>query len=158
MLFCNPNRSAVPTPLTLDAAMTAAVPMFGLGPMLLVATVNFLVGGVWYSPALFGDECMRMAFGKGRANPHPLAMHVTVLALFVHAPILCFLLAVVGVSNANEGVLWGLLLAVFDTGLHINHGLFENRPFGLTMLTQGHHTLALILSGGLLGAVYGQGS
>jgi Protein of unknown function (DUF1761) len=137
---------------------SSSVPIFAPAPILLVATVNFLVGGLWYSPALFGDAFVRMSFGKARAVPHPLAMHVTVLALLVHAPIFCFLLAVVGVANANEGVLWALLLAVFDAGLHIHHGLFENRPFGLTLLVQGQHTIAFLLSGGLLGALYGQGS
>jgi hypothetical protein len=139
--------------------MAASIPMLGAGPILLAMALNFTVGALWYSPLLFGPAYERMASPRGKLRPHPLAMAVTVVSMLAHAPILCFLLAVVGVADANDGVLWGLLLAVLDTAMHINHPLFDGRPagFSLCLVIQAQHTVYFILAGGLLGGVYGQG-
>lgn len=84
--------------------MTASVPLLGILPILLSATISFAVNSLWYSPLLFGDAWAALAFPKKAPSPHRHAITVTLISLLVHPPILCFFLAVVGVANANECV------------------------------------------------------
>lgn len=58
-------------------------------------------------------------------------------------------------SSFHSGILWGLILALFHGGTQVSHAMFENKPFGLFVLESGSITVSLILSGGMLGALFG---
>jgi Protein of unknown function (DUF1761) len=131
--------------------------MVSLRAVLVGVAVHMTIGGLWYSPLLFSEPFMRLAFpGKKRPKRRENeGMALAFLGSLVHVPVLCFLLGVVGARNAGEGALWGLALALLDAGLHACHHAFENRPFGLYVMHQSYHTVSLILTGAVLGALFG---
>lgn len=136
-------------------AASESIPMLGLGPIILCLVVHMGLGALWYSPLLFFHAWERLAFPNRKCVDNPIAMYVMVAGAAMHAPLVCFLLAAVGVRDANEGVLWGLFLALFDVALNLCNGFFNARPFGIFLISRSYHAVSLIVSGGLLGALYG---
>lgn len=136
---------------------TQELPFMNAKAMLLAAFVHFVLGGTWYAPPpMFGNYFMDLAFEPGKKpKPDSRAMISAVFATLVYAPVVCLLLSCLDVRNANEGCVWGLLLAIFNAGLQIPHGFFEERPFGLYVLHQGYHTVSLMITGSLLGFFFG---
>lgn len=131
------------------------IPLLGFGPVVLCVVVHMILGALWYSPVMFFEQWEQLAFPKRKCVPNPTAMYMMVAGAVMYAPLVCFLLAAVGVKDANEGVLWGLYLALFDTSVNICHGFFESRPFGIFLIARSYHAVSLIVAGGLLGALYG---
>lgn len=117
------------------------------------AVSAFVLGGLWYSPALFGNAWMR-ATGLtpeelGRANPavtygvsFVLALIASVVfALFLGpAPALGFAIG----AGASAGLCW--VAASFG----INY-LFERKRFSLFLINGGYHTVQFTLYGLILG-------
>lgn len=121
--------------------------------ILAAAVSAFLVGGLWYSPLLFGAPWKRAnGFGAGEppaaggkifAVSFALSMVMAVnLALFLNDP------------KATMG--WGAaagFLAGFGwvaMGLAIV-SLFERRPWTYVLINGGYLTVALVLMGAILG-------
>jgi hypothetical protein len=115
----------------------------------------FLLGGLWYSPPLFGRQWMRengftdddlaqrnMAKVFGLSFLWTLIMAVN-LAFFLNAP--------------GTTVAWGAIagfLAGFGwiaMGIFVI-GLFEKRPARLLLINGGYMVIALVLMGAILGA------
>lgn len=115
----------------------------------------FLVGGLWYSPILFGKVWMRAngfteaqveSFNKARAFGGAL-----VLALVMSANLAAFLadekttLAWGTIAGALAGVGWAATsLAVI--------ALFENRSWKYILVNGGYLIVAFVLMGAILGA------
>ncbi len=120
--------------------------------VLLAAGLTFAVGGLWYSPLLFGRRWMELtqlteaeaAAGAtrvfGAAAVLQLAMALN-LALFLGPkPTLAF---AVGASFA-AGFGWVAL------GMGVTF-LFERRPLGLWLIDDGYHAVSFTMMGLVLG-------
>lgn len=120
----------------------------------LVATVSaFVVGGLWYSPLLFGsrwaalvgltDEQVASDTARvfGGAFVLQLAMALNLAAFLGPDPSLEF---AVGASFA-AGFGWVAL------GMGVTY-LFERRPLGLWLINGGYHMVSFTLMGVILGA------
>lgn len=125
------------------------------GAVLMAALSVFLVGGLWYSPLLFGRAWMKVngfteaevaGFNKGRAFGTSAVLSL-VMALNLAA-----FLAVEGTT-----VVWGMMSgALAGLGWVATGGgivaLFENRSWTYLAIHTGYHLVSFSLMGAILGA------
>ena len=120
--------------------------------VLAAALSAFLLGGLWYSPALFGKSWQR---GAGLAdeqlkggNPAKIYGGAFVLSLIAAATFAMFLGKLpVGTATAY-GFCAGLTWVAASFGINY---LFERKSFGLFLVNGGYHTLQFTLYGLILG-------
>ncbi len=121
--------------------------------VLAAALSAFLLGGLWYSPALFGKAWQR---GAGLSdeqlaggNPGKIYGGSFVLSLVAAATFAMFL----GKLPVGTATAYGLCagLAWVAASFGINY-LFERRSFRHFLVNGGYHTLQFTLYGVILGA------
>jgi hypothetical protein len=120
--------------------------------VLAAAISAFLLGGLWYSPALFGRAWQR---GTGLTdeqlkggNPGKIYGGAFVLSLVAAATFAMFLGKLpVGTATAY-GFCAGLTWVAASFGINY---LFERKSFGLFLVNGGYHTLQFTLYGLILG-------
>jgi hypothetical protein len=129
--------------------------MDGINPwaVLAAALASFLLGGLWYSPLLFGKRWQREAglsdaqLAEGSARVFGTAFVLSLIAASVFAlflgpaPELGFALG----AGSSAGLCW--VAASFG----INYA-FERRPLALLLVNGGYHSLQFTLFGAILGA------
>lgn len=123
--------------------------------VLAAALSAFLVGGVWYSPILFGKVWLKangftaeqaQQFNKARAFGGAFF-----LALIMSANLAMFL------ADPSTTVSWGIAAGALAgigwaaAGLAIV-ALFENRPWSYMLVNGGYLIVAFLLMGVILGA------
>lgn len=121
--------------------------------VLVAALLTFVLGGLWYSPLLFGRAWQRLAGLDDAQAQSKLALTfggAAVCALIASVNLAFFLgpTATVGFgagAGAAAGVGW------VATGLTTTF-LFERRPLALTAIDAGYHAVAYTAMGALLGA------
>ncbi len=128
--------------------------------ILAAAIVAFIVGGVWYSPAVFGHSWAqaqgyspeRLAAMKG-AKPPARALIVTFLCQVVIAVALALLKWWMAFDGWFEGLLLGLLVwggFVATVGL-IGH-VFSDRPLRAYVIDVGCQLVYFVAMGVIIGA------
>lgn len=112
----------------------------------------FLLGGLWYSPALFGKAWQRSAGLSDEqlkgGNAAKIYGGAFVLSLVAAATFAMFL----GKLPAGVATAYGFCagLAWVAASFGINY-LFERRPLSLWLVNGGYHTLQFTLYGLILG-------
>lgn len=122
--------------------------------IVVAALSSFLVGGLWYSPVLFGSMWKKAnRFGQAdapTANGKVFAISF-VLSLIMAANLAMFL------NDPKTTMAWGAtagFLAGFGwvaMGIAIV-AMFEQRPWSYVLVNGGYLTVALVLMGAILGA------
>jgi hypothetical protein len=120
--------------------------------VLAAAVSAFLLGGLWYSPAMFGKSWQR---GAGLTdeqlkggNAAKIYGGAFVLSLVAAATFAMFLGKLpVGVATAY-GFCAGLAWVAASFGINY---LFEHKPLSLWLVNGGYHTLQFTLYGLILG-------
>jgi hypothetical protein len=120
--------------------------------IVVAALSSFLLGGLWYSPLLFGDAWQREAGDpreKGQGHP------ARVFGLsFVFALIAAFAFAVVmpPATSWQQALLQGLLagFGIVAASFGINYQ-FANRSTRLWLIDGGYHTVQFTVYGLLIG-------
>jgi len=122
--------------------------------VLVAAVSNFVLGGLWYSAALFGKPWMA-ASGMSEEKARSANMGKLFGAAFVLEFLAAFVLAMFLGRDAgfHFGLLAGLHVGLFwvGGGLGVVY-LFEQRPFKLWLVNAGYMTIAFTVMGGILGA------
>lgn len=122
---------------------------------ILVAAVSaFLVGGLWYSPALFG-RLWKNANGFGEKQPAP-AGPATFAISFVLSLVMAFNLAMF-LNDPKTNAAWGATAGFLAGFGWVLMGIaivcqFERRPWSYVFVNGGYLTVALVLMGAILGA------
>ncbi len=122
--------------------------------ILTAAASAFLVGGLWYSPALFGSIWKRVN-GFAKDQPPPAGGKIFASS-FVLSLVMAFNLAMF-LNDPKTTLAWGAtagFLAGFGwvlMGIAIV-SVFERRPWSYVLVNGGYLTVALILMGAILGA------
>ena len=123
----------------------------------------FVLGGVWYSPAMFGNAWMKAnnleleTIRKG--NMLKIYGVAFILSLVMAANLAMFLAD--GPATCPEGctqktdVSWGAI-AGFLAGIWVFcavaiHGLFEHRSTRLILINGGHSLVGLVMMGAIIG-------
>ncbi len=122
----------------------------------LAATAgSFVLGGLWYSPILFGKAWQKAAGLSDEqlkaGNPLLIFGGSFVLALIASATFSMFLGPKPGLGfGFGAGLCAGLCWVASSFGIN---ALFEHRPLGLTLINAGYHTLQFTLIGAILGVL-----
>lgn len=122
---------------------------------ILTATLSaFLVGGLWYSPLLFG-RLWKTANGFAADQPPPPTAKIFALS-FILTLVMAINLAMF-LNDSKTNMVWGAtagLLAGFGwvaMGIGVV-ALFERRPWTYVIVNGGYVTAALVLMGAIIGA------
>ena len=122
--------------------------------ILTAALSAFLVGGLWYSPALFGALWMRVN-GFDRKQLAPAGAKIFGIG-FLLSLVMAFNLAMflndpktTAAWGATAGFLAGFGWVLMSIALV---SLFERRPLSYVLVNGGYATVALVLMGAILGA------
>ncbi len=124
--------------------------------ILVSAVILWLLGAVWYSPALFAKPWMELlAIKKGEGKQSSLI--VGMVASFIGDLVLSFILAHIIIWAHATGFANGCVLGVlawigFIAAPNLPQGIYEGRPFKLFAINSGYWLVGLFIVGGLLGA------
>lgn len=123
--------------------------------VLAAAVSTFVLGGLWYSPLLFGKAWMRannfsdadvQTFSKARMFGWSIVFSIVMalnLAMFLAAPD----------TNASWGATAGALAGLGWVAMSIAIiGLFENKSWGYIAINGGYVTVAFTIMGLIIGA------
>ena len=121
--------------------------------VLTAAISSFLLGGLWYSPAMFQKAWQRAAglsdeqLQKG-GHPGKVFGGAFVLSLVAAATFAMFL----GKLPVGTATAYGACAGIFwvAASFGINY-LFERKPFGLFLVNGGYHAIQFTLFGFILG-------
>jgi len=127
---------------------------FNIWAVMVAALSTFLIGGLWYSPALFGKAWMRE---NGFTEESMKGANMT--KIFG----LAFLLGIVAAINLamfmgpeNDpvmGAMWGFLAGFGWVATFVGtHYLFERRSLKLFLINAGYSIVALTVMGVILAA------
>lgn len=127
---------------------------FNIWAVLVAAASTFLIGGLWYSPAVFGKAWMRengfteeSLKGANMAKIFGLAF---VLGLIAAANLAMFLGEE---TNASMGAFYGFLAGFGWVATFVGtHYLFERKSFKLFLINAGYSVVALTVMGVIIGA------
>ena len=121
---------------------------------LIVSTViYFILGSLWYSPALLGKTWLKYQ----KTNPHEGKGHLPLIlsATFVLSFIVCTGLAFLVVKTEVDTLLGGLKLGalcgfafVFSTSA-VN-AMFDKKPLTLLLIDAGYHITGILISAVIL--------
>ncbi len=121
--------------------------------IVVAALSAFVVGGVWYSPILFGNVWMKEAgISEQEARTRKMGIVFGVsflLSLLISLNLATFL---AGPPNLAWGIAAGALAGIgwVTTAMGITY-LFEARSPKLFLVNAGYHAVTFMLMGGILG-------
>jgi len=124
--------------------------------ILVSGIILWVLGAIWYSPALFAKpwmEILGIKKGEGKQSGLMLGM----IASFIGDLVLSFILAhIIFWANAfgfANGCVLGVLVWIgFIAAPNLPQGIYEKRPFKLFAINSGYWLLGLFIVGGLLAA------
>ena len=118
--------------------------------VLLAAASSFLLGGLWYSPALFGNA-WNTANGGPKQEGHPAKVFGISIAFSIVAAV-CFAWWLGPAPPLEAALKAGALagLGFVATSFGINYQ-FAQRPFVLWLIDGGYHAVQFIAFGLILG-------
>jgi len=132
------------------------VPQVNLIAVLICGIASLVLGGIWYSPVLFGKAWQRAAgLSDEQAKSGNLAMIfgltfvLSLIAAYVFAMFLGAKMPLAGAVGAGfaAGLCW------VGAAFGINY-LFERRSLRLWAINAGYHTLQFTLFGLILGLIH----
>ena len=127
---------------------------FNIWAVLVAALSTFLIGGLWYSPALFGKAWMRengfteeSMKGSNMSKIFGLAFLLGIIAAINLAMFM-------GPENDPAmGAMWGFLAGFGWVATFVGtHYLFERRSLKLFLINAGYSVVALTVMGVILAA------
>src|SRR6478752_4298534 len=122
--------------------------------ILVSALSTFLIGGVWYSPALFGKAWMRENGFTEESMKNANMIKIFGLAFVLGLVAAVNLAMFMGPeNNPAMGAMWGFLAGFGWVATFIGtHYLFERRSFTLFLINAGYSIVALTVMGVILAA------
>jgi hypothetical protein len=120
--------------------------------VVVAALSTFLVGGLWYSPVLFGPRWQRAAGDVRKpGDAHP-ARVFGLSFVFALVAALAYALIIPPAANATMALLQGVVVGagVVAASFGINYQ-FANRPAVLWLIDGGYHTVQFALYGLIIG-------
>jgi hypothetical protein len=120
--------------------------------VLVAALSTFLIGGLWYSPAVFGKAWMRENGFTEESMKNSNMVKIFGLAFILGLIAAVNLAMFMGPENRPEmGAFWGFLAGFGWVATFVGtHYLFERRSFTLFLINAGYSVVALTLMGVIL--------
>jgi hypothetical protein len=122
--------------------------------IIVSAVILWLLGAVWYSPALFAKPWMAIIGIKKDATKSS-SMIAGMVASFICDLILAFILAHIVIWTQAASFGWGALVGFmvwvgFIAAPNLPQGIYEGRPFKLFAINSGYWLVGLLVIGGVL--------
>lgn len=121
--------------------------------VLAAAVSAFVIGGVWYSPILFGKMWLKET-GLSDEMLRKRSMALVFGSSFVLSLVIAFNLAafLAGPPNLAWGMTAGALAGIgwVATAMGVTY-LFEARSLRLYLINAGYHAVTFVIMGGILG-------
>ena len=128
-------------------------------PVLLAAVIQFIIGGVWFSPLLFGNIWMKLSgitskdmqkAKKAGASPirgYAFMFAATIIMSYVLAHFVRYVTA----ETFSDGMWLGFWLWLgFIAPVQLGMVLWEGKPVKLYLLSTSYYLVALMISAGIL--------
>jgi Protein of unknown function (DUF1761) len=128
------------------------MPQFNIWAVLVAALSTFLIGGLWYSPAVFGKVWMRENGFTEEGMKNSNMVKIFGLAFFLAFIASINLAMFLGPEeNVGMGAFWGFLAGFGWVATFVGtHYLFERRSFTLFLINAGYSIVALTVMGVIL--------
>jgi len=124
--------------------------------ILVSGIMLWVLGAIWYSPALFAKpwmEILGIKKGESKQSGLMLGMVASLIGDFVLSFILAHLVFWANATGFKNGCVLGVLVWIgFIAAPNLPQGIYERRPFKLFAINSGYWLLCLFLAGGLLAA------
>ena len=122
--------------------------------VLVSALSTFLLGGLWYSPAVFGKAWMRENGFKEEDMKNSNMVKIFGLSFLLALVAAVNLAMYMGPeSDPTMGALWGFLAGAGWVATFVGmHYLFEKKSFTLFLINAGYSIVALTVMGVILAA------
>jgi hypothetical protein len=119
--------------------------------VLAAAVSSFVLGGLWYSKALFGAVWAREAGQVNKAGGHP-ARVFGVSLVFALVAAFAYAIVVPAPTGPGQAAVLGLVVGagIVAASFGINYQ-FANRSFALWLIDGGYHTLQFLVYGLVIG-------
>jgi Protein of unknown function (DUF1761) len=123
--------------------------------ILVSAVILWLLGAVWYSPALFAKPWMAMVGLDPAKEGKNKSMITGMISSFILDIVLAFVLDHVvqwsGADTFGLGALVGFIMWLgFIAAPALPQGIYEGRPFKLFAINTGYMLVGLMILGGVL--------
>lgn len=130
------------------------MPQFNIWAVIVAAVSTFLIGGLWYSPAVFGKAWMRENGFTEEGMKNSNMVKIFGLAFFLAFIASINLAMFMGPEDRIEmGAFWGFLAGFGWVATFVGtHYLFERRSFTLFLINAGYSIVALTVMGVILAA------
>ena len=127
---------------------------FNIWAVLVSALSTFLIGGLWYSPAVFGKAWMRENGLTEEGLKNGNFVKIFGLAFFLALIAAINLAMFMGPEDKPEmGALWGFLAGFGWVATFVGtHYLFERKSFKLFLINAGYSIVSLTLMGVIIAA------
>ena len=132
------------------------MPQVNLIAVLACGVASLALGGIWYSPALFGKAWQRatgLSDEQARSGNIALIFGLTFLLSLIAAYVFAMFLGPKMPLAGAVGAGFAAGLCWVGAAFGINY-LFERRPLGLWAINAGYHTLQFTLFGLILGLIH----
>jgi len=122
--------------------------------IIVAALSTFMIGGLWYSPAVFGKAWMRENGFKEEDMKKANMVKVFGLAFLLALISAVNLAMFMGPENdPTMGALWGFLAGAGWVATFVGtHYLFERKSFTLFLINAGYSIVALTIMGVIIAA------
>ena len=122
--------------------------------VLVAALSTFLIGGLWYSPAVFGKAWMKENGFTEESLKNSNLVKIFGLAFLLALVAAINLAMYMGPENRPEmGAMWGFLAGFGWVATFVGtHYLFERRCFTLFLINAGYSIVSLTIMGVILAA------
>lgn len=122
--------------------------------ILAAAVSTFVIGGIWYSPAVFGKAWMRENGFTEESMKNANMVKIFGLAFLLGLIAAINLAMFMGPEDKPEmGALWGFLAGFGWVATFVGtHYLFERKSFKLFLINAGYSVVALTVMGVIIAA------
>ena len=121
--------------------------------VVVCVVLNIGAGFIWYHPAVFFKAWWK-GIGKSedeQAQPNPMLYVWTLLAAFVEAVFVSFLLSAMGSNTIVTGLTAGFMIWLgFVATTNLVNNLFAGRGFKVWAIEAGNHLVYLFITGTIL--------
>lgn len=122
--------------------------------ILVSAVILWVLGAIWYSPALFAKPWMTL-LGVQRQPGKKEGLLLGMTASFIGDLVLSFILSNIIMWSNETGFKYGCVIGIlmwigFFAAPNLPQGLYEKRPFKLFTINNGYWLVGLFIVGGLL--------
>ena len=122
--------------------------------VIICVVIAMVSGFIWYHPKVFFPVWWAGIGRSGQTgNSNPSIYVFTIIAAFVEAVSIAFLLKTMGATSAASGAMAGFMLWLgFVAPTSLVNKLFAGHGFKVWAIETGNHLLNFLIFGGILGA------